>query len=370
MDETRRKRILLTLAAVLSAVLVGDRVVRPMVTDALSAADARIAELSAALDEAPADEDLALLESRLRDARTFLGMSGARQRLYLESLIGQHLLSSVLPRPPAGLEDWPGKQTVSYQLTLRRISLVQLGQALAALDADPLPMRIDHLRLAPAAEGDRMLNVTLIVSVLSDPSLADAADPPPMPTAPTTRPAGAGVALKNIFFPLTDGQPLPPEALVRPFTVVGFEGSGRDARVLLHADAPAEDLWLKVGMAIDGATLVDIADDAAVFQFGASTTALALGQTSGRLGLGRRTFRTHCRVVAIVQEGDQQLVLARFDGRAGYVYLAAGDTLPNGRIVSVEPDAIVLEYAGYKEVVTVGQDSDSSIPPWTMMEGP
>ncbi|NLF31063.1 MAG: hypothetical protein GX591_09280 [Planctomycetes bacterium] len=368
MDETRRKRILLTLAAMLSVLLVGDRIVRPAVSRALSQTDARIAELQAALAQGPPD-DVTLPERRLREARPYLGMTDARQRLYLESLIGQHLIRSTVPRPPMSLGDgWPGKQVVTYQLTLKRMSLAELRQVLAALDGDPLPMRIDHLRLTPSAEGDRMLNVTLIVSVPADPALADPSAPPLLPSSPATRPSDAGVAMKDIFFPLAAAQSSAPEALVRPFTIVGFKGTGRDARVLLHLQDPEETLWLTAGMVVGGATLAEIRPDAAVFQLGTSTTALTLGQTSGRVGLGRRSFRTHCRIVATVEEDDQLLVLARFPNRAGYVYLAVGDALPNGRIVSIEPDAIVLEYAGYEEVVTVGQDSDSSIPPWTMME--
>ncbi|MFW6155373.1 MAG: hypothetical protein ACOC95_09165 [Planctomycetota bacterium] len=373
MDETRRKRILLTVAAVLAVLLVGDRVVRPLMTEARSATEARIAELRSALAEAPPGEDLALLEQRLREAKRYLGMTESRQRQYLESLIGQHLIRSAVPRPPVSLgDDWPGKQMVTYQLTLRRMSLAELHQVLATLDADPLPMRIDHLRVTPAGEGDRMLNVTLIVSVLADPTLADPTHPVPLPPAPPTRPAAGDVAMRNIFFPLAAGRPSAAQALVRPFTVVGVGGAGRDARVLLHLEGwgETETLWLTVGKTVDGATLVNVRDNAAVFQFGSATTALALGQTSGRLGLGRRSFRTHCRIVATVEEDDQHLVLARFPDRPGYVYLAVGDALPNGRIIAIEPDAIVLEYAGYEEVVTVGQDSDSSIPPWPMMEGP
>jgi len=159
-----------------------------------------------------------------------------------------------------------------------------------------------------------------------------------------------------------------PDVVLRPFTIVGIEGAGSTGRVLLWLQDPDETLWLDVGMSVEGVKLVDIRQTSAVLKIGPDTDELALGQTSGRLLLGNRTFRTHCTLAATVAAPDQALALVRFPGRSDYVYLAVGDVLPSGRIVMIGPDSITVEYAGYDEIIKVGQDSDSPIPPWTMME--
>jgi hypothetical protein len=84
--------------------------------------------------------------------------------------------------------------------------------------------------------------------------------------------------------------------------------------------------------------------------------------------LGKRTFRTHCTVAATITTAEGPLALARFPGYYDYVYLAVGDVLPSGRIVVIGPDSITVEYAGWDEIIRVGQDSDSPIPPWTLVE--
>ena len=379
MSSNRRKHILVAAAGLLGVLLVVERVVWPMVGSALKTTDAQIVSLRHKLAGAPRGTDAATdrLTGRIQAAQTHFAWPMTKRQQYLESRIGQHFIRSAVPSRPTDLASWPGKQVVSFTLKLRLMTLAELGDVLARLDADPQPMRVDRLRIVSADEAERMLQVELTVSTLTEAASAGSGPVTTLPaTSPTIQPAVAVAAtnrprLKNIFFPeLMMARPSleRPDVVLRPFRVVGIEGAGPTGRVLLRLRDPDETLWLDIGMSVEGVKLVDIQHTSVVFKIGPDTDGLAIGETSGRLLLGNRTFRTHCTLAATVTAQDQALALVRFPGRSDYVYLAVGDVLPSGRIVVIGPDSITVEYAGYDEIIKVGQDSDSPIPPWTMME--
>jgi len=380
MTETRRKHILLIVIGVLGALLVLDRAVWPMVARALTSTDRQISALKASLARVPKEGDLQtdLLIRRIQAAQTHFALPMTKRQQYLESRIGQNFMGSAVPGQPTDVQGWPGKQVVSFQLKLRPLTLAELTEVLASLDEDPLPMRVDRVRIVPVDEVERMLQVELTVSTLTE--VGGGATPPAATTMPAEPPATQPVrivsiagrpALKNIFFPelmITRRSPERPDLVSRPFKVVGIEGAGPTGRVLLRMRDPDETIWLDVGMTLDGIKLIDVQPTAAVFKLGGDTARLAVGESSGRLLMGKRTFRAHCTIAATITTPAGPLALGRFPGHNDYVYLAVGDVLPSGRIVTIGPDSVTVEYAGWEEVIRVGQDSDSPIPPWTMME--
>lgn len=379
MTENRRKHILLTVVGLLAAILVLDQIVWPVVGAAMSSTDAEIDALRKELALVPSgtDAETERLVQRIQAAQMHFAQPMTKRQQYLESRIGQRLIHSAMPSQPTDLVAWPGKQVVTFKLKLRLMTLDELSQVLASLDDDPQPMRVEYLRIVGVDEAERMLQVDLTVSTLAETGGGAAQPvttmPAPTPTTQATMIAAAPerLGLKNIFFPelmMTPTAMDRPDLVSRPFSVVGIDGSGPAGRVLLRLRDPDETLWLDIGMAVDGIKLVDVQPTAAAFKIGSETASLAVGETSGRLLLGKRTFRSHCTIAATITTAEGPLALARFPGHYDYVYLAVGDVLPSGRIVVIGPDSITVEYAGWDEIIRVGQDSDSPIPPWTLVE--
>ncbi len=367
--ENRSRHLLLWIACALAMLLVLSRLIGSSADGSPSDIDTQIAELRRKLAEVSTGDDVDLPAERIEASQPYFDSPISARQQHLEALIGSDFISSVDPGQPTKLAEWPAKRVVSFHLKLR-LPLEDLCEVLARLDADPQPMRVDYVRIRPMDEVDRTLGVDLTVSTLADADDGDSAPAPGDPPVaradvevpvtlrePTTRPVR-----KNIFFPvgLIARSPAPrPDMVVRPFTLIGVETNEAGSRALLSLTDTGDTVWVEPGMSIAGATLAAIGPDAASFQIGRETAWLSVGQSSGRLMLGKRTFRNGCTLLGVLRTDDRRLGLVRFAGRTDYVHLAVGDVLHGGKIVAFGDDSMIMDYGGYDEVVRVGQDSDS-----------
>lgn len=186
------------------------------------------------------------------------------------------------------------------------------------------------------------------------------AAPPASKPSPASRPER-----RNIFFPnRIVGKPTyRPDLTLRPFKVVGLERGDGPGRVLLRLRNPTETRWIDPGTYVQSVRLLEVDSEGAVFEAAGVTVRLAVGQSSGRLLLGKRRFTTHCTIIGIVGSSRGNLALASFAGQADSVHLAPGDMLPIGRIDAIGEDAITVDSDGFKETVKIGQRTDSRFRP-------
>ena len=214
----------------------------------------------------------------------------------------------------------------------------------------------------------------LLVGCLASAALAIA--PTPAETRPATQPASQPASQpgptsrperRNIFFPnRIVGKPTyRPDLTLRPFKVVGLEQGDGPGRVLLRLRNPTEIRWIDPGNYIQSVRLLKVESEGAVFEAAGVTVRLAMGQSSGRLLLGKRRFTAHCTIIGIVGSSQGNLALVSFAGQVDSVHLAPGDVLPIGRIDAIGEDSITVDSNGFREIVKIGQRTDSRLRPRT-----
>jgi hypothetical protein len=179
-------------------------------------------------------------------------------------------------------------------------------------------------------------------------------------SAPSSRAVTTQPRRKNIFFPeklvsrlLTYQSDMP---IRRPFVVKGISRSDQGDRVVLQVRNPDDMVQVKKGDNIANVELIDIAEGAAVFRVAGEVESLEVGQSSGRLLLGKREFPTHCKIVGTSIWPGGRLALAEFREQTDCVYLGVGDVLPSGRVVAIDQDAITIRTPDYAEItINVGR---------------
>lgn len=354
MFESRREKILLTMAVVLLTMLVADSlIVTPLGRwqDSIDTEAKRLrTQISQVVSPAAGEHKIQLDSSSIR-LSSEQGQNLFRQ--YLESQAGINVIKSSTKKTKTALAGQDGLSEITYELKLEG-SAETLRAFLDNLDSSDEFVRINSLQIAALTQEDQAINMKLVVSTLARESKGvqdDLAEAKRLTRFPMRQPLLP--LRKNIFFP--GGGKTGRASMPNEFLLIGTTTESKDPAACIEFVGNKESVWVKVGDSVGYATIKQINSSGMEMELpGGEVKHLPISKSSATLWQDSAAYFDNFELVGISEMGGKLFALVRPSGEERVFRLTVYDRLGQGRIVKIEKDHIIVRTSENRQKIAIG----------------